>query len=304
MPVFVEDPAQLSVSRLKSDLIAHNVQLPPAKSKKEVYVELHMKHVDQQNAVDFSSDEEEDPVQDVAEQEEEEPEDEEIPDPSSLTDDDLKAALLLQGVKAGPIVASTRALYEKKLRKLLQSNRQNELNGTEQAVLYSDTEEEEEDEEEDNDKESGSGGAKQETAEQSEQDREESRELPHEPSKDPFNDLLPDIETTPTGIYATCRRPIKGAAGRPVQYAYPDTPISPTTLERKEREHHIVPIQIQIAAFFIVMFVMYVVYVFVEDNSFSPLLAFLESQNQASDDEEGLLLPAETQDTPAVFGQE
>lgn len=65
MPVFVEDPAQFSKSRLKSDLIAHNVALPPSKSKKEVYVALHMKHVDQKNAADFSSDEE-DQVQDVS----------------------------------------------------------------------------------------------------------------------------------------------------------------------------------------------------------------------------------------------
>lgn len=65
MPVFVEDSAQFSKSRLKSDLIAHNVALPPSKSKKEVYVELHMKHVNHKNAADFSSDEE-DQEQDVA----------------------------------------------------------------------------------------------------------------------------------------------------------------------------------------------------------------------------------------------
>ena len=65
MPVFVEDPAHFSKSRLKSDLIAHNVALPPSKSKKQAYVELHMKHVDQKNAADFSSDEE-DQVEEVA----------------------------------------------------------------------------------------------------------------------------------------------------------------------------------------------------------------------------------------------
>lgn len=55
---FVEEPAHLSKSRLKSDLVAHNVALPPAASKKAVYVELHLKHIDQKNAADFSSDEE------------------------------------------------------------------------------------------------------------------------------------------------------------------------------------------------------------------------------------------------------
>lgn len=55
---FVEEPAHLSKSRLKSDLVAHNVALPPAASKRAVYVELHLKHIDQKNAADFSSDEE------------------------------------------------------------------------------------------------------------------------------------------------------------------------------------------------------------------------------------------------------
>ena len=58
MPVFEEDPAHLSKSRLKSDLVAHNVTLPTENSKKDVYVGLHLKHIDPKNAADFSSDEE------------------------------------------------------------------------------------------------------------------------------------------------------------------------------------------------------------------------------------------------------
>ena len=65
MSQFVENPAHLSKSRLKSDLVAHDVALPPSKSKKEVYVGLHLQHIGQKNAVDFSSDEE-DQVQDVS----------------------------------------------------------------------------------------------------------------------------------------------------------------------------------------------------------------------------------------------
>lgn len=59
-----ENPANFSKSRLKSDLIAHNVSLPPAKSKKEVYLELHLKHIRQKTATDSFSDEE-DQVQDM-----------------------------------------------------------------------------------------------------------------------------------------------------------------------------------------------------------------------------------------------
>lgn len=40
--------------------------------------------------------------------------------------------------------ASTRALYEKKLRKLLQSDGHSCLNGAEKSILYSDSDEEEE----------------------------------------------------------------------------------------------------------------------------------------------------------------
>lgn len=57
MPL-LEDPARLSKSRLKSDLLAHNVPLPPANSRKEVYVELHSRHIERRNAAGFSSDEE------------------------------------------------------------------------------------------------------------------------------------------------------------------------------------------------------------------------------------------------------
>lgn len=42
------------------------------------------------------------------------------------------------------ILASTRALYENKLRRLQQSEGQGHVNGVEKGVLYSDSEEEEE----------------------------------------------------------------------------------------------------------------------------------------------------------------
>uniref|UniRef100_A0A3B4Z6H5 LEM domain containing 1 n=1 Tax=Seriola lalandi dorsalis TaxID=1841481 RepID=A0A3B4Z6H5_SERLL len=295
--------------------------------------------------------------------EREKPEDAEMPDPSGLTDDDLKAALLVHGVKAGPIVASTRALYERKLSKLLQSDGHYQLNGAEKGILYSDSEEEEENGEEE-DAESGAEKEKQ-TVEQSDQGQQESSQmesqrslstrtnterelkwsnvqehwsrsnrldvpvvdkctmtnqsvyytpgasphewgmkLPQEPVKDTFKDIFSNAETTPTGIYATRRRPIKGAAGRPVQYAYPDTAVSPTTLERREVERRLVPILIQVLVFLIVVCVLYLIYVCLWDTSFSPFVALLDSLNQMSDSEEGLLLQTEVQDTPAPSGQE
>ncbi|XP_045912302.1 LEM domain-containing protein 1 isoform X8 [Micropterus dolomieu] len=335
MPLFKEDPAHLSKSRLKSDLVSHNVVLPPAKSTKDVYVELHLKHVDQKNAADFSSDEE-DRVQVVAD---EDPEDSDMPDPSGLTDDELKAALLTHGVKAGPIVASTRALYEKKLRKLLQSDGHSCLNGAEKSILYSDSDEEEENgseervEQSDQAQQEGSQVASGSqsvmpsacssfssqafsitqmveqmdsrgslsTSAHTERELNGSNVQQHwsrsntlSPEPDIFKDMFPDTEATPIGIYVTRRRPIKGAAGRPIQYAYPDTPASPMTLERREVERCLVPIHIQILVFLIGACLLYIIYVCVDDNSFSQIVALLDGQNQELDGEEGLLLQAET----------
>lgn len=103
---------------------------------------------------------------------------------------------------------------------------------------------------------------------------------------------------------ASRRRPIKGAAGRPVQYAYPDTPASPMTLERREVERRLVPIHVQLLVFLILACLLYFIYVCVEDGTLNPFVALLDSLHQGSGSEDGLLLQAKTQDTPALYGQE
>ncbi|XP_068609813.1 LEM domain-containing protein 1 [Brachionichthys hirsutus] len=328
MPLFEEDPAHLSKSRLKSDLVAHSVALPPATTRKDVYVRLHSKHVNSKTAAEFSSDEE-DQAHDGAETE---PEDGGILDPGALSDGHLKRALLERGVKAGPIVASTRALYEKKLRKLLQADGQDAENGVEKDVIYSDSEEEEEEEEE------GPEGAEEEPIEQLDQaevnqrahtsrnkepcSKENSGNLlkvserssshcsqipggpPVEPVEDILKDAFPCFKSTPMGIYVTCRKPIKGAAGRPIR-TYPDPPPATptaTTLVRQEVERRPMPIHIQIAVFLLVVVLLYLIYICAEDNSFNPLLALLGGLNQALDGEEDLLLQAETRDAPSTSG--
>lgn len=95
-------------------------------------------------------------------------------------------------------------------------------------------------------------------------------------------------------LSATCRKPIKGAAERPIQFAYPESPLSPTTMERRELERRLVPIHIQFVVFFIIACVLYLFYSFAEDDTFSPVMAFLDSLNQESGSGEGLLLQAET----------
>uniref|UniRef100_A0A668RHV3 LEM domain-containing protein n=1 Tax=Oreochromis aureus TaxID=47969 RepID=A0A668RHV3_OREAU len=338
---FAEDPAHLSKSRLKSDLVAHNVALPSAASKKAVYVELHLKHIDQKNAADFSSDEE-----DRADDKK----DAEMPVPSCLTDEDLKAMLRKHGVKPGPITASTRVLYERKLHKLLQSDRRERLNEANKAVLYSDSEEEEKQQEKDEDlgsekqpdpsdqtqkessqnhvfypqcflpssrlcpcpprnAESSSNWNSRNALKSSERSQSQCSQIiststadhhtglgstpPQEPVKDAFKDILRDSKTTPTGIYVTRRRPIKGAAQRPVQYSYPDSPVSPMTQQRREVERYLVPIHIQILVFIIVACVLYLIYVNVEG-----------SLSYWSYGEDRLLVQAESQDAEADYAQD
>ncbi|XP_048449217.1 lamina-associated polypeptide 2, isoforms beta/delta/epsilon/gamma-like [Rhincodon typus] len=57
-----QDPSHLTKSRLKSELIAHDVRLPQREQKKEVYVQLYLKHITSKNKselrADFSTDEE------------------------------------------------------------------------------------------------------------------------------------------------------------------------------------------------------------------------------------------------------
>ncbi|XP_037539954.1 LEM domain-containing protein 1 [Nematolebias whitei] len=265
---FVEDPAHLCKTRPRSGLVAHGLELPPAVSG-EVRVELHVRHSDHRTAAEFSSDD--DLIQDVAD-------DEDLADPkmsdlSNLTDDALKAMLLKYGVKPGPIVASTRALYERKLKKLLQSDG---YGGAEDGMWYSDSEEERERHE---DKESEPDDQEMIEASESQQG---SREVHREPVAEILKDIFPNTKASPTGIYATPRRPIKGAAQRPIQYSYPDTPVSPVTVqERRDVQRRLVPYWIQILVFFIVMGILYLIYVNVEPSC--PVLAMLESLNQWSD---------------------
>ncbi|XP_059919027.1 LEM domain-containing protein 1 isoform X5 [Gadus macrocephalus] len=394
MPVFEEDPAQLSKSRLKSDLVAHNVTLPTEKSKKDVYVGLYLKHIDAKNAADFSSDEEDQVVNQghvVACHQEDTPKEKpsavDMLDVNGLTDDELKASLLKHGLNAGPIVASTRALYERRLLKILQSNMPSEptVNGAGDANAYSDSEEE--GDEEGKDEDSDSNDSRQEDILTLELPPENDKQVPSAsmsvksntsssshtfsitqmvkekeergfspvPQADgrrwseskgqgdwsqvatpeqpkwelctPKNEsayytpnasykqtvkegltvvptrLYPSAVPILTGITATCRRPIKGAAGRPVLYKYPDAPpTSPMTLERREVDARLVPVYAQVLVFLAIACLLYLVYACMEENPYHPLLPLLDGLSEALESQEegpvGLAHPGDPADTP------
>lgn len=66
MPEYLDDPSVLTKDKLKSELLAHNVELPGGNPNKDVYVQLYLKNLTVQNKMSvaastldaFSSDEE------------------------------------------------------------------------------------------------------------------------------------------------------------------------------------------------------------------------------------------------------
>ncbi|XP_044310886.1 thymopoietin isoform X2 [Varanus komodoensis] len=180
MPEFLADPSVLTKEKLKSELIANNVSLPGGEQRKDVYVQLYLQHLTARNApgassqLDFSSDEEREPILVAARnrgggatvsvgrkaaKKTDRPRHEERDDTdvTELTNEELKEQLLKYGVTPGPILATTRKLYEKKLLKVKEPNPElsyfptaptvsssaenNKQNGNDESDQYSDNEE-------------------------------------------------------------------------------------------------------------------------------------------------------------------
>uniref|UniRef100_A0A1A7X5X3 Thymopoietin b n=1 Tax=Iconisemion striatum TaxID=60296 RepID=A0A1A7X5X3_9TELE len=257
MAEFLEDPSVLTKDKLKNELTANNVPLPSGEHKKEVYVQLYLKNLTVLNnksppADTFSSDEELPPpvVSNrsrsgrKATKKTDKPRSEDV-EVTDLTDEELKQQLAKHGVDTGPVVASTRKVYEKKLQKLLDEpaaepeaptdvttlpKADSNQNGNTNSDQYSDKEDEEitapEPEAEPVpvvEKPVRSRGKAPVTVRTS--SRRQTRvveeiiieETPKKASKSVVEDILANEISTPTGISATCRRPIRGAAGRPVK---------------------------------------------------------------------------------------
>lgn len=111
--------SELTKQQLINELVTHGVQLPASTAKKSEYVKIYEKYVAPvaQSKGDFSSDDEDLPVNDVKAQVTMDTSTMVINglDVTSLDDDDLYARLQDLGSPVGPIVDSTRAVYQKKL---------------------------------------------------------------------------------------------------------------------------------------------------------------------------------------------
>ncbi|KAM9310377.1 thymopoietin a [Pholidichthys leucotaenia] len=257
MPEYLDDPSVLTKEQLKSELLAHSVELPSGHAPKDVYVQLYVENLTARNkkrapaaAVDaFSSDDELPPAVvssrsrsssgRKATRKTEKIQLEEL-DVTALTDKGLRDELIKHGLVVGPIVASTRMLYERKLQKLLDdgpahpplpqlilTDIQVDHNGNSESV-YSDKEDEAPvpvtEPEPVVERSVRSRGKTPVTTvthiiQHNKVEKIAASEQTHstvEEEKDVLTEVLPNDINSPSGYTITCRKPIRGAAGRPI----------------------------------------------------------------------------------------
>ncbi|XP_047596429.1 thymopoietin isoform X4 [Lutra lutra] len=381
MPEFLEDPSVLTKEKLKSELVANNVTLPVGEQRKDVYVQLYLQHLTARNRPplgaganskgppDFSSDEEREPtpvlgsgaavsgrsraaVGRKATKKTDRPrlEDKDDLDVTELTNEDLLDQLVKYGVNPGPIVGTTRKLYEKKLLKLreqgtesrsstplpaISSSAENtRQNGSNDSDRYSDNEEDSKIELKLEKREPLKGRAK--TPVTLKQRRVEHnqvvnrvtgnfkhaapilpltefsdipRRTPKKPltraevgekteerriERDILKEMFPFEASTPTGISASCRRPIKGAAGRPLElsdfrmeesfsskYIPKYVPLADVKSEKTKKGRSI-PMWIKILLFVVVAIFLFLVYQAMETNQGNPFTNFLHNDSGKS----------------------
>lgn len=171
MSEYAEDPSSLTKEKLRLELVANNIDIPGGEQRKDVYVKLYRQHLTSRNRAtpDFSSDEEREstpvrgrgrPPGRKATKKTDKPTAEgknEQDITSSLSNEALKEELLKYGFKPGPIIGSTRKVYEQRLLKFKEqqeevvtpvappvadlSTADNKQNGNTDSAQYSDNDE-------------------------------------------------------------------------------------------------------------------------------------------------------------------
>nr|XP_056702119.1 thymopoietin isoform X7 [Euleptes europaea] len=348
MPEFLADPSVLTKEKLKSELIANNVSLPGGEQRKDVYVQLYLQHLTARNASaappqpDFSSDEERETTplavrnraaggggggggavavgrKATKKTDKPRPDEKDDEDVTELGNEELKEQLMGYGVNPGPIVATTRKLYEKKLLKLKEQTQElrsliptptvsssaenNKQNGNNDSDQYSDNEEDPKIELQLEKREPLKGKTKipvtlkqrrlVEHNQLMEKNLTEERRL----ERDILKEMFPYEASTPTGISASCRRPIKGAAGRPMEpgdfrleetYSSKYIPKYGASADVKAEQPTVkkrsIPMWIKILLFVIVSVFLFLVYQSMETNQGNPFSQFLKSNSETTTD--------------------
>ncbi|XP_058424587.1 thymopoietin isoform X5 [Diceros bicornis minor] len=343
MPEFLEDPSVLTKEKLKSELVANNVTLPAGEQRKDVYVQLYLQHLTARNRPplaaganskgppDFSSDEEREPtpvlgsgaagrsraaVGRKATKKTDRPrlEDKDDLDVTELTNEDLLEQLVRYGVNPGPIVGTTRKLYEKKLLKLreqgtesrsstplptISSSAENaRQNGSNDSDRYSDNEEDSKIELKLEKREPLKGRAK--TPVTLKQRRVEHNQVGEKTEerrveRDILKEMFPFEASTPTGISASCRRPIKGAAGRPLELRdfrmeesfsskyVPKYVPSADVKSEKTKKGRSIPMWIKILLFVVVATFLFLVYQAMETNQVNPFREYVNDSGKSTE---------------------
>ncbi|XP_054844002.1 thymopoietin isoform X3 [Eublepharis macularius] len=378
MPEFLADPSVLTKEKLKSELIANNVSLPGGEQRKDVYVQLYLQHLTARNTPgvpaqpDFSSDEErETPPLAVrnrgggggtvatgrkATKKTDKPslDEQDDIDVTELGNEELKEQLMRYGVNPGPIVATTRKLYEKKLLKLKEQTQElrsliptptvsssaenNKQNGNNDSDQYSDNEEDPKIELKLEKREPLKGKTKVPVTVKQRRIPEHNQQvvnrvpgnvkhadpvqsisdfskLPRRTPKKPLTtelmekplieerrlerdilkEMFPYEASTPTGISASCRRPIKGAAGRPIElgdfrleetYSSKYIPKYGASADVKAEQPTVkkrsIPMWIKILLFVTVSVFLFLVYQSMETNQGNPFSQFLKGTSEAA----------------------
>ncbi|XP_035192487.1 thymopoietin isoform X5 [Oxyura jamaicensis] len=336
MPEFLADPSVLTKEKLKSELIANNVSLPGGEQRKDVYVQLYLQHLTARNPPaaaqpDFSSDEEREPtplgprgrgaaaVGRKATKKTDKPRAEEKDDLdiTELSNEDLQEQLMKYGINPGPVVATTRKLYEKKLLKLMEqgpelkspmplpmissTTENTRQNGSNDSDQYSDNEEDPKTELRLEKREPLKGrtktpvALKQRRVVEHNQVLERTHTEERRVERDILKEMFPYEVSTPTGISASCRRPIKGAASRPIEhtdfrmeesfakyaprYGTSSDIKSEKPPTKKERS---IPLWIKILLFVLVSVFLFLVYQSMETNQGNPFSKYLNIVSQDS----------------------
>lgn len=171
----------------------------------------------------------------------------------SLSNIELKEQLLKHGVNPGPILPSTRSVYEKRLQQLLEKVKVQE-NGDDQ---YSDSD----DEGAQFKDMAGLGNEVNCHGEDGAILKNYSRTNPEDATSGDLSELL---SQSALGMSATRRKPIKGAAGRPIQFQYEDivrrAKMKEQTKESQEekRPQCFISVPLRITIFVLVAFVVLV----------------------------------------------
>ncbi|XP_053798379.1 thymopoietin isoform X7 [Vidua chalybeata] len=327
MPEFLADPSVLTKEKLKSELIANNVSLPGGEQRKDVYVQLYLQHLTARNPPalaqpDFSSDEEREPTplgarsrgaaaagrKATKKTDKPRPEEKDGLDITEMSNEDLQEKLMKYGVNPGPIVATTRKLYEKKLLKLMEqgpdlkapvplpaisTTENTRQNGNNDSDQYSDNEEDPKTELRLEKREPLKARMKMPVALKQKRVVEHNQVLERTTEerrleRDILKEMFPYEVSTPTGISASCRRPIKGAASRPLEPSdfileesyskYAQKYGTSTDIKSEKppiKKERPVPVWIKVLLFVVVSVFMFLVYQSMETNQGNPFSRYL-----------------------------